>query len=270
MSKIWARVLLEAFFYFRNIGVLILGIGVAALANQGILFENFAGMLGMTGYIGAAALYFILVLVTATNADFQNKVILKHKKSQIKDLSWRITKFANEYRKKLGNKYATRLQRVLQDKNDILDSYFKDESDTMKFNIVEKSLNLVMSYVKLLNNYCIRSRDLEAVDVGKITERVNMNSRKISFVKDYQAAEDLRKIIDIDQNLLNELVEEKKELSRISTKLEYMESAVGMLKRQLLSNVESNDILSNIEETVNEAEALDKVLTERRRKRTII
>lgn len=270
MSKIWAKVLLEAFFHFRNIGVLILGIGVAALVNQGIIVDNFAGMLGITGYIGAAALYFILVLITATNADFQNKVLLKHKKSQIKELSWKITKLANEYRKKLGNKYAARLQRVLQDKNDILDTYFKDENDTLKFNIVEKSLNLVMSYVKLLNNFCIRSRDLEAVDVGKITERVNMNSRKVSFVKDYQAAEDLKKIMEIDQNLLSELVEEKKELGRISTKLDYMESAVGMLKRQLLSNVESNDILMNIEEAVNEAEALDRVLTERRRRHTRI
>jgi len=267
MSKIWARVFLEAFFHLRNIGVLILGFGVAALANQGILFENLSGMLGMTGYIGAVALYFILVLVTASNEDFQNKVLLKRKKSQIKELSWRITKLANEYRKKLGNKYAARLQKVLQDKNDILDTYFKDENDALKFNIVEKSLNLVMSYVKLLNNFCIRSRDLEAVDVGKITERVNMNTRKVSFVKDYQAADDLRKIIDIDQSLLDELIEEKKELGRISTKLEYMESAVGMLKRQLLSNIESNDILTNIEEAVNEAEALDKVLTERRKKR---
>lgn len=270
MSKIWTKVLLEAIFSLRNIGVLTLGIGLVTMADQGIIIERFAGMLGATGYIGAVALYVVMVLFTLSNNDFQNNVLEKHKKTELRELNSRINKLANEYRKRLGSTYAARLQKVLQDKNDILNTFFKDETNGIKFNIVDKALNLVMSYVNLLNNFCIRSRDLEAVDVGKITERINMNTRKVSFTRDASAAADLQKIIDIDQNLLSELIDERKELGRISTKLEYMESSVGMLKRQLLSNIESDDILSNIENAVNEAEALDKVLTERRKRRMSI
>jgi len=270
MSKIWTKVVTGAIFDLRNIGVLTLGIGAVTVADQGILIDKFAGMLGATGYIGAVALYVVMVMFTMSNDSFQNKVLAKHKKSQIKELNGKITKLANEYRKRLGNSYVIRLQKVLQDKNDILNTFYKDDSDGLKSNIVEKSLNLVMSYVKLLNNFCIRSRDLDTIDVGKITERINMNTRKASFMRDSSAEEDLKKIIDIDQKLLSELIEERKELERTSTKLEYMESSVGMLKRQLLSNIESNDILSNIEEAVNEAEALDKVLSERRKKRMSI
>lgn len=266
MSKIWNKVLLEALFYFRNIGVLTLGVGVVTALDQGIIIDRFANMLGATGYIGTVALYIVMVLFTMTNSDFQNSVLLKHKKAQLKELNNKINKVSNEYKKRLGNRYVLRLQKVLQDKNDILVN-FKDENDGLKFNIVEKSLNLVISYANLLNNFCIRSRDLEAVDVGKITERINMNSRKLAFMKDEAASDDLSRIIEIDKNLLNDLIEERKELSRISTKLEYMESSVGMLKRQLLSNIESNDILTNIQDAVNEAEALDRVLTERRNRR---
>ena len=59
----------------------------------------------------------------------------------------------------------------------------------------------------------------------------------------------------------------EKDLERISARLDYMESTVNMFKHQIMSSIESEDMLEQLETAVNEAEALDAVLDERRRSR---
>ena len=77
--------------------------------------------------------------------------------------------------------------------------------------------------------------------------------------------DDIRKIIEMDEKLINRLKDEKKDLERISAKLDYMESTVNMFKHQALSSVESEEMLEKLETAVNEAEALDNVLEDRRK-----
>jgi prefoldin subunit 5 len=61
--------------------------------------------------------------------------------------------------------------------------------------------------------------------------------------------------------------DEKKELERIGAKLDYMESTVNMFKHQIMSSIENENMLEELETAVNEAEALDTVLEDRRKSR---
>ena len=69
----------------------------------------------------------------------------------------------------------------------------------------------------------------------------------------------------MDERLITRLKDEKKELERIGVKLDYMESTVNVFKHQILSSVENEEMLEQLETVVNEAEALDTVLEERRK-----
>jgi hypothetical protein len=69
----------------------------------------------------------------------------------------------------------------------------------------------------------------------------------------------------MDEKMINRVKDEKKDLERISAKLEYIESTVNMFKHQILSSIESDEMLEKLEKAVNEATALDNVLEDRRR-----
>lgn len=267
MQKYYLRVLINALFSVKNVFTLAAGLILMYMLNDGALNDLVTINIGNVGYGVVALIYAVLVGMTMYSKDFNDKLIQKQKKKDIRKLNISIMRAANESKRRLGAAYVKRLKRVLIDKNDILDSYYKNEDNIIKERIVEKTLNLILNYIKLLNNFCIRSRELENIDVGKITEKININSRKLEFIQDYTAQEDLRKMVEIDRNLISQIKDERIELNRISTKLEYMESTVSMFKRQVLSNIESEDMLESIESAVNEAEALDKVLLERRKRK---
>mgnify|MGYP000952882572 FL=1 len=94
-----------------------------------------------------------------------------------------------------------------------------------------------------------------------------MNLRKINFAQDPYTKDDLKKTIEMDEKLLESLKQEKQELDRIATKLDYLESMVNMFKHQIITNIESEEMLEKLESVVNEASALDSVLDERHRSR---
>jgi hypothetical protein len=71
----------------------------------------------------------------------------------------------------------------------------------------------------------------------------------------------------MDEKIIVRIKEEKLDLERISAKLNYMESMVNMFKQQILSSIESEDMLEKLETAVNEATALDNVLDERRKRK---
>jgi hypothetical protein len=108
---------------------------------------------------------------------------------------------------------------------------------------------------------------LSEVDVSTIANRITANRRKLGFTSDLHAADDIKKVVELDERLLERLKEEKRDLERISAKLDYMESTVNMFKHQIMSSIESEDMLEKLETAVNEATALDSVLHERRKNR---
>jgi hypothetical protein len=240
-----------------------------------VLLSDPSGLPNMLGYgyalpdalavSGGFAVYIAFVLQTLLDKQFHEEFNRKEKLRTIRDLNRQANRLSAEARRNTNNTYMLKLKKMMADKNDIFTSYSTGEHSYLKEKIVEQTLNLVISYLKLLNNFCIRNRELSGVDVSAVAARINTNSRKLSFTKDVRMAEDVKKVIEMDEKLIERLKDEKKELERISAKLDYMESTVNMFKHQIMSSIENEDMLEQLETAVNEAEALDTVLEDRRK-----
>ncbi len=264
-----ARMVLSALFKMRNIGILAAVMILSALLSDPTALPTLLGYGvalpdGLTISVGFAV-YIGFVLQTLSSAKFHEDFNHKEKLYKIRDLNRLANRLSSEARRNTNNTYSQKLRKVMEDKNDIFQSYSTGEHSYLKEKIVEQTLSLVIAYLKLLNNFCIRNRELSGVDVSAVAARINTNNRKLSFAKDVHMAEDVRKVIEMDEKLITRLKEEKKDLERISTKLDYMESTVNMFKHQILSSVENEDMLEQLETAVNEAEALDTVLEDRRK-----
>ncbi len=264
-----ARIVLSALFKLKNLGILAAALILAALWSDPTALPRLFGINGALpgSFIltGSIAVYMIFVVQTLLSKKFHTEFNQKEKFRNIRELNRLANRLSSEARRNTNNTYMQKLRKVMEDKNDIFTSYSTGEHSYLKEKIVEQTLNLVTAYLKLLNNFCIRSRELSNVDVGAVSARINNNSRKLSFAKDSSMAEDVRKIIEMDEKLIGRLKDEKKDLERISAKLDYMESTVNMFKHQIMSSVENEEMLEQLETAVNEAEALDSVLEDRRR-----
>jgi len=254
------RMFLSALLKLRNMGILAMMLFLAyAVDIPGI---PYAGILQPAAGI---AVYLGFVLQTLLSKEFHEEFNRREKIRKIQDLNFSCLRLASEAKRHTNPTYAQKLRKVMEDKDDILNSFFRGERSYLKEKIVEQTLNLVISYIRLLTNFCIRSREMASVDVSAITERINTNIRKLNFVRDPQTAADLRSVIEMDEKLINRLKEERNELDRISAKLDYMQTTVNLLKHQILSSIESEDMIETLETAINEAVALDNVLEERRR-----
>ena len=255
------RLFASALFRFRNLGILLVALGVAFLTAGAIPAAQ------SIAYLAALGVYVISVIQSLASKNFHEEFNRKQKIRQIQNLNYKCLKLAAQAKKHTNAAYNQKLSKVIDDKNAIVDSFFRGEKSFLKEKIVEQTLNLVVSYIRLLTNFCIRSRELSNIDVSDIIERINKNMRKLNFIHDVNAAEDLKKVIEMDEKIVNRLKEEKAEIERIGTKLDYMESTVNMFKHQIMSSIETEEMLETLETAVNEATALDNVLEERRRSR---
>lgn len=264
-----ARVVLSAFFKLRNIGVLAATLILARLLSDPTAFPTLFGYgLALPESLtvtGAFAVYVGFVIQTLLNKQFHAGFNQKEKLRNIRELNRQATRLSSEARRHTNSTYLQKLKKVMEDKSEIYNSYTTGEHSYLKEKIMEQTLNLVIAYLKLLNNFCIRNRELNGVDVSAVSARINNNNRKLSFARDVNMAEDVRKIIEMDEKLISRMKNEKKDLERISAKLDYMESTVNMFKHQIMSSIENEDMLEQLETAVNEAEALDAVLEDRRK-----
>jgi len=265
-----ARMVLSALLKLRNIMILVAAWVLLSLLNSASVLPALFGVEKLPGalaFTGGLAVYIVFVIQTLLSKDFHEEFNRKEKFRKIRELNRLANRLAGEAKRNTNNTYLLKLRKVMEDKNDIFASYSSGEPTYLKEKIVEQTLNLVIAYLKLLNNFCIRNRELSSVDVGAITARINANNRKLSFARDERMADDIRKVIEMDTRLIERMKEEKKDLESISARLDYMESTVNMFKHQIMSRIENEEMLEQLETAVNEAEALDAVLGERRRNR---
>jgi len=266
------KLILSAMFKLKNIAVLLVLLGISALLSDPTAFPllfRFSPIpnIGLMAYPASVFIYLAFVVSTLSSRKFHEDFNHRQKIRRIQDLNYATLRLSSQAKKHTNNTYSLKLRKVMEDKNDIVNSFFRGERSYLKEKIVEQTLNLVLSYIKLLTNFCIRSREFSSVDFGEITNRISMNTRKLNFAKDPGEAEDIKKVIEIDEKMISRLKDEKRELEKTSTKLDYMESTVNMFKHQIISSLESEEMLEELETAVNEATALDNVLEERRRNR---
>ncbi|NTV89081.1 MAG: hypothetical protein HGA22_01755 [Clostridiales bacterium] len=261
------RLVLRALFRARNIGILAVLAGLASLLTMPLIASGavLPFVPAAAAYSASLVVYIIMVLQSLLSKDFHEKFNRSEKLRNIQNLNYSATRLSNDVKKNTNTAYKQKLKKVMEDKEEILQSYLKGGDNFLKERITEQTLNLIVSYMHLLDNFCRRNRELSAVDVSAVAGRINANIRKLDFVKDVNMSEDLKKVIEMDEKLITRMKDEKKELERIGAKLDYMESTVNMFKHQILSSVESEDMLETLEKAVNEAEALDNVLEDRRK-----
>jgi hypothetical protein len=264
----------SAFFRFRNFATLLFWCGAVYLLSGGIgtqdiqaIAPNIAASALVTGAYGVGAIFYLaLVIQSLFSNSYREEVKRKEKKNEIKDLNHKCMKLSMQTRSSASPIQRQKLRKIMQDKNDILNSLKRgDEYSYLKETIVEKSLNLVISYTKLLTNFSIRSKELSEINISDLMNKINANRRKLSFMKDQRMAGDISSIIEIDEQVIQRVKDEKNELERIHARLDYIESMLGMFKHQIVSSIESEEMVEKLETAVNEATALDNVLQERRR-----
>ncbi len=266
------RLLVSAFLRTRNLAVLLILSGLLLTAYPYLPLT--AIPLGQFGPVAAvAAVYIALVFQSFFSARFYEEFAKKQKIKQIRNLNYMSIRLSSEARKYTNATYQQKLKKVMEDKDDIVNSFFHDkrslrrERSEIEENVVEQALILAVSYVRLLINYCKRKRELESHNYSEIYDRINANKRKLNFVQDPFIEDDLRKTVEMDERLLERLKEERNELERIRARLDYLESMINMYKHRIISGVETEETVKEMENAVNEAMALDNALEEHRRSR---
>lgn len=261
----------SAIFRFRNFATLIGWCAVVYLISSSPEVQNMG--LGsnidklITGAYGLGAITYLgLVIQSLFSNSYREEVKLKEKKKELNRLNRECNRLAVQARSTATPIQRQKLRKIMQDKNDILNSLKRgDERSYLKEKIVEKSLNLVISYIKLMTNYSIRFKELSEINIKDLMNKINTNRRKLSFLQDERMAEDIKSIIQMDENTIQRVKDEKNELERINARLDYIESMLGMFKHQIISSIESEEMVEKLETAVNEATALDSVLQERRK-----
>ena len=223
-------------------------------------------IISFAGYIGA-------VIKTLSNEDFREEYEFRQKVKKIQDLNLISRRLGTQARKLSDSQMMAQLRKVIEDKEEIVRSFFRTygakgtlQRKYLKETIVEQTLNMVVSYLKLFINYSIRKKQVSKNKEDEIAARIDINTRKLGFCQDFRTVEELEKVIELDTKILESIKEEKRELEIVAAKLDYMQSMVNMFKHQVVSSLESEDMLEKLETVVNEATALDNVLEERKRK----
>jgi len=182
---------------------------------------------------------------------------------EIRRMSEECHQSARILKKKLELKAQTRLSNVLKETDEIVQSFLNGDKTELKVRVVQQSLKLTSAYVKLADMFRVRAFASDGDKISQLARRINANAANLNNARDQMVADELQRVIDADEKMLESLKNERFELERIDARLQYMESTIGMLKYNIISNLESEDILNTLANEVNEASALNSVLTER-------
>ncbi len=269
-----SNLFVSALLRFRNFSTLIIWTALINLMSNNSQVQSMIASqtsadfsLVLTGAYGAGVVvYLAMVMQSMFSNSYREEVKRKEKRKEINNLNRQCNRLSAQARN-LGNPVQKqKLRKIMQDKNDIYNSQKRgDEYSYLKEKIVEQSLKLVISYIKLITNYSIRSKELSEINISDLMNKINANRRKISFMKDDRMLEDIKNIIEMDEKAIERVKEERNELERIHARLDYIESMLNMFKHQIISSIESEEMVEKLETAVNEATALDSVLQERRR-----
>lgn len=250
------RMLLKAAFKSRNFLLLAAVIIISMFTNFYLPFV----LVGAAGY-----LYF--VLQTLRSDKFRKECADDQKLDEIQDQSRKCDELYSRISRQLDRNLRAKAQGILRQKRELIEFFERSSRDPVKQRIIEQALNLVSAYLNLLNNYAVGTAELSSENVNSLIGRINYNNRKLGALKSYDAVLELTKTIEMDEKLLQSMKDERGELERINVRLDYIESTIGGFKHRIMSTDTNDPESAEIEEVINEATALDNVLSERSRNR---
>ena len=195
--------------------------------------------------------------------EFRKNFNQKEKINEIKKESETFRQNARNLKRKLEPKAQQRLDNMLRESDEIVQSFLSGNKNQLKERVVQQSLKLTSAYITLADMFRVRSSASNSERISQLARRINTNTNNLNSVRDEGIASELKRVIDADERMIESLKNERLELDRIDARLQYMESAIGMLKYNIISNLESEDTLNRLESDVHEADALNTVLNER-------
>jgi hypothetical protein len=217
---------------------------------------------------GGLAVYLFCVLATMGSRKFKEDYELDTKIKDIRSLSRECDDTYRRICNKLGKSLKSRATGILKQKNELLEYFRRLGDDPVRHRIIEQAMKLVVAYFNLIYNYSTRMSELSSENMNQLMARINFNNRKLGSLKSYEAVLELTKTVEMDEQLLKNMKEDRQELEQLNVKLDYIESTIIGFKHRILSTDTSDPEADEIEDVINEASALDNVLNERAKNRT--
>ena len=212
---------------------------------------------------GALFVYAAFVAQTVFDSKFRAAYDAKKTDAEIRAAQISLHTQARNMRKHLDHIYDQRLATVIRETDEAIGSFLGGEKTVIKHKIAQKAADIAAMYIKLLDVYHKRARASHTDQISFLARRINTNTSNLNNVRDPANADEIRRVIEIDEKMITTLKGERSELDKIDARLQYMESTVSMLKYNAVSNLESDELLRSLEADVDEAEAINAVLTER-------
>lgn len=220
--------------------------------------------------LAGSAVYIFFIFLKLKDQTFSKVLESEEIIFEIRQLNNECEQIADGAKNSTNSEKRYRVRKVLKFKDEIVELFYKDRSRLLKQKIAKQTIELVGVYVRLIENYYSRLKDVENNNLYEIEQRIKDNEEKAKKASDIEIRQELSDVIELDIKVLSRLTEEKDELDRINTKLNFIESSISLFKQQMLTSIESEDIFNNVQNVVNEAIALDNVLNEHRKERNRI
>ena len=269
------NVFLRSLVQIRNLGLLAVVLILFALSEWMPLF--FVGL----------AIYFAIVLKKANNSEFQQACYRKIRIKKLRKLNFECMSLYNNIKKKIGRDWASkildkvstilgrnnsadlesRVSRIIDIKSEILNAFFSQEYTNLKEKIVFRSIELAVVYLNLMNSYASKLTDVSYSNLNSINKRIQDNKRKINMSYNSHYADEFKQAIEADEKLLQRLLEEKNTVEKMGAKLNVIESTMQLLKQQIYTEIQTDQVAEDIENTINETIALENALNEHFRKK---
>lgn len=215
-------------------------------------------LIGLAGYV-----YF--VIQTLKDSRFLSECSNDEKISSIQQLSTQCDELFRRSRKSIDRQALTKVKNIMQDKDEIMELFSRDEQDFVKQKVVEQAVKLAMAYISLMAEYSSRRREAFAIDAREVISNINNNTQRLRFLSDAQAIENTRQAIEMDRKVLDKIEQDRTELDRISSRLTFIESTMTSFKHQTITSDNSDEASEEIENIINESQALDNVLNDNRK-----
>ncbi|MCL2058622.1 MAG: hypothetical protein FWH01_06135 [Oscillospiraceae bacterium] len=228
--------------------------------------EAFAEMLTVYPYSAfmlSLVVYALFVVQSLSSREFKESVAQKETINKIRKANEANQLNARVLKRKLAPNTQQRLDNMMRESNEIVQSFLAGNKGHLKEQVVQQSLKLTTAYITLADMFRVRSSASNGERISQLAKRINSNMGIINSAKEQGIADELKRVVEADERMIESLKNERFELDKIDARLQYMESTIGMLKYNIISNLESEDILTHLESDVHEADVLNTVLNER-------
>ncbi|MDR1438985.1 MAG: hypothetical protein LBJ10_02945 [Clostridiales bacterium] len=213
-------------------------------------------------YAGAVAVYAAFCAQNALSRKFRDACDLKATLGSIRSMTQECQSKSRNLRRRLDEAGKARLAKVMGETNEIVRTFMTGDKSQLKLMVVHKSLKLTDMYIKLIEIFdkCIdASIDTE---ISNIATRINTNTSNLNNARDPSVSAEIRRVIEVDERMIESLKSERKELEKLDARLQYMESTISMLKYNLISNLDKSDALKTLETEIDEAIAINFALSD--------